>query len=431
MSVIKDLQQIWSKSDEAFLIYKNEKLTFKNIIEEDKLKISEISTGDCVALIGDFNTQTINIFLRLIDTKAIIVPLTKDTKNQHEIFFEIACVNWTIENGIIKKRTTKKKNKLIEKLKSEKKTGLILFSSGTTGEPKAILHDFEILRKRYKVRRPTLRTINFLLFDHIGGLNTMFHTLFNKGLIVAPEKRSLDNILSVCKKYDIELLPTTPTFLRMLLLSGMIPKEIPSCLKIITYGTERMDEYSLNSLCNLLPSVDFRQTYGMSEFGILRVKSESRNSLYMKVGGDGVETKIINQILFIKSKNKMLGYLNAPYPFDSDGWFNTKDKVEQKGDYIKIIGRDDDAVNIGGLKFMPKEVEDIVSEYPNVLLNKLIAKNNPITGQHIELDVEIKGNDDFNKKDLLNFLKSKLPSHMLPKRINIKKINVSHRFKRA
>ena len=80
---------------------------------------------------------------------------------------------------------------------------------------------------------------------------------------------------------------------------------------------------------------------------------------------------------------------------------------------------------------MPKEVEDIVSEYPNVLLNKLIAKNNPITGQHIELDVEIKGNDDFNKKDLLNFLKSKLPSHMLPKRINIKKINVSHRFKRA
>ena len=431
MSVIKLLQKIWSKSDEPFLIYKNEKLTAGNILKEDRSKISKISSGDCVALIGDFNAKTISILLKLIDTKVIIVPLTKDTKIQHEKFFEIACVNWVIENDKIQKRICNKKNKLIEKLKSKNKTGLILFTSGTTGEPKAILHDFDIFLERYKVPRPALRTINFLLFDHIGGLNTMFHTLFNKGLIVAPEKRSLENIILVCKKFNIELLPTTPTFLRMLLLSGMVPKEIPSCIKIITYGTERMDEYSLNSLCNLLPNVDFRQTYGMSEFGILRVKSESRNSLFMKVGGEGVETKIVNQTLFIKSKNKMLGYLNASYPFDNDGWFNTQDKVNQKGGYIKIIGRDDDTINIGGLKFMPKEIEDVVLEYPNVLLNKLIAKSNPITGQHIELDVEVKDASKFNKKDLLSYLNSKLPSHMLPKRINIKKINVSHRFKKA
>ena len=54
----------------------------------------------------------------------------------------------------------------------------------------------------------------------------------------------------------------------------------------------------------------------MSELGILRVKSESRQSLYMRIGGEGVEWKAINNMLYIKSQNRMIGYLNAESPFD-------------------------------------------------------------------------------------------------------------------
>ena len=50
-----------------------------------------------------------------------------------------------------------------------------------------------------------------------------------------------------------------------------------------------MDQVTLNSLCKLLPNIDFRQTYGMSECGILRVKSKSRNNLYIKIGGEGIK----------------------------------------------------------------------------------------------------------------------------------------------
>ena len=103
-------------------------------------------------------------------------------------------------------------------------------------------------------------------------------------------------------------------------MSGLIPEHVPETLRIITYGTERMDQPTLDALCELLPNVEFRQTFGMSELGIVRVKSEASNSLFMKVGGEGVETRVVNNVLEIRSKARMLGYLNAESPFDEDGW---------------------------------------------------------------------------------------------------------------
>ena len=193
--------------------------------------------------------------------------------------------------------------------------------------------------QRFETPRPTLKTINFLLFDHIGGLNTLLHTLFNKGTVVAPKSRSVEDILATCTEHEIEVLPTTPTFLRMMLMSGLIPNNVPKSLKIITYGTERMDQPTLDALCELLPNVDFRQTFGMSELGIVRVKSESSNSLFMKVGGEGVETRVVDNVLEIRSQTRMLGYLNAQSPFDDEGWYNTKDIVEEREGYYKVTGR--------------------------------------------------------------------------------------------
>ena len=101
----------------------------------------------------------------------------------------------------------------------------------------------------------------------------------------------MEHILELCAKHEIEVLPTTPTFLRMMLMSGLIPEKMPESLKIITYGTERMDQPTLDALCKILPNIDFRQTFGMSELGIVRVKSKSRDSLFMKIGGEGVKTR--------------------------------------------------------------------------------------------------------------------------------------------
>ena len=383
-----------------------------------------------MALVGDFNPKSILTLLQLIDKKVILVPLTIDTSLEHEYFFETAFVDVVIKDNLVSRRKKNQNHHFIEKLKKQDHAGLILFSTGTTGRPKAILHDLTLFMKRFETQRPTLKTINFLLFDHIGGLNTLLHTLFNKGTVVAPKSRSVEDILETCTLHNVEVLPTTPSFLRMMLLSGLIPEKIPASLKIITYGTERMDQPTLDALCELLPKIDFRQTFGMSELGILRVKSKARNSLFMKIGGEGVETRIIDNVLEIRSQSRMLGYLNADSPFDEEGWYNTKDTVEEKDGFYKITGRTNEVINVGGIKFLPSEVENIALRYEGVEFAKAEGKINPISGQHVELIVQANKNIDIDKSKLKDFLNKTLPNYMMPKRIKVSKINVGHRFKK-
>ena len=259
----------------------------------------------------------------------------------------------------------------------------------------------------------------------------LLHTLFNKGTVVAPKSRNVEDILTTCTEHSIEVLPTTPTFLRMLLMSGLAPNRVPKTLRIITYGTERMDQPTLDALCETLPEIDFRQTFGMSELGIVRVKSKARNSLFMKIGGEGVETRVTDNVLEIRSQTRMLGYLNAEDPFDDEGWYNTKDIVEAEDGYYKITGRISEVINVGGLKFMASEVEQVALNFPHASLVKAIAKQNPITGQHVELLIQPAAEKNIDKEKLMAFMKNNLQPHMVPKRIRIQNVAVGHRFKKA
>ena len=292
------------------------------------------------------------------------------------------------------------------------------------------MHDFIPFISRYDTPRPPLKALSFLLFDHIGGINTFLHMLFNEGTIVSIQDRTVRKVLEISRKFDIELLPTTPTFLRLLSLYPDLRNKFPNSIKIISYGTERLDEITLKILCKELPHVDFRQTYGMSELGILRIKSYARDSLFMKVSGEGVNTKIVNNILYVKSKNRMLGYLNAESPFDKDDWYCTKDIVEvNENNFLRITGRDSDVINVGGIKFMPSEVELLCLKFPNIKHIKIYGKNNPITGQHVEALVE-PSSKDFSKAKFRDFIKLNLPNHMRPLKILVRNITLSHRFKK-
>ncbi len=430
MDIIERLKERWEGITYPFFIHSEGELRFSEIADHSSVDLSEVNSGDVVALIGDFDPQSILTLLQLIDKDTILVPLTNDTKPQHDYFFESALVDVVIERSDVKRLTHNRKHELIETLRSNKHAGLVLFSTGTTGRPKAILHDLTLFMRRFETPRPTLRTITFLLFDHIGGLNTLLHTLFNKGTVIAPRSRSVEDILSTCLEHRVEVLPTTPTFLRMMLLSGLIPEQVPPTLKLITYGTERMDQPTLAGLCELLPDIDFRQTFGMSELGIVRVKSEARDSLFMRVGGEGVETRVVEDVLEIRSATRMLGYLNTDSPFDLEGWYNTKDIVEERNGFYKVTGRTSEVINVGGLKFMASEVERIALQYAGVELAKAEGKPNPITGEHVELYVQPATSCVINTDELKTFLSSHLARHMVPRRLIVSSVPVGHRFKR-
>jgi long-chain acyl-CoA synthetase len=430
VDITATLRQRWQGKNYPFIVGEKTELSIDDVLSRDTSHLSQVNPGDVVALIGDFDPQSISDLFWLVDRGAVIVPLTMETLHDHEYFFESSLVDWVVQFGSIYKREHENSSPLLEELRRRSHPGLVLFSTGTTGRPKAILHDLEFFLQRFETPRPTLRTLGFLLFDHIGGLNTLLHTVFNTGVVVTTRDRSINNVLSTCAEYSVEALPTTPTFLRMMLISGAVPDQVPNCLRIITYGTERMDQTTLTQLCSLLPDADFRQTFGMSELGIVRAKSKSRDSLFMRIGGEGVESRIVDSVLHIRSESRMIGYLNAPSPFDSDGWYDTGDVVEESDGYIKVVGRTNEIINVGGLKFMASEVERVALEFPGIELVKVEACANPVTGQHVEIRIQPQTNYEIHVSALRTFLGEKLPAHMQPRRIKIEKVDVGHRFKR-
>lgn len=430
MELLKELTERDASRKGPFLIAGDFQLTLDDLVGNNEIDISGVRSGDIVALIGDFNARSLATLLRLIDRGAILVPLTEATRPEHEYFFEAAAADFVIEGSSVRRTDgVRGPNSLVAELRASRHPGLVLFSSGTTGRPKAILHDFTYFLARYRTPRQTLRTLNFLLFDHIGGINTFFHTIFNGGQVVVPSGRTPESVVADIVQYQVELFPTTPTFLRLMLLEGALEANKLESLRMITYGTERMDQPTLDRLCDALPHVDFRQTYGMSELGILRVKSQARNSLWMTVGGEGVETKVVNEVLFIRSENRMLGYLNAPAPFDADGWYDTGDLVEEDGRFLKIVGRSKQVINVGGVKVLPSEVERVALLHPDVLRAKAQGVPNPLTGQHIQITCQPRPGMQLDRSTLRMHFRQHLSELLRPQSIQIGEVAVSHRHK--
>src|SRR6185503_3831066 len=119
-----------------------------------------------------------------------------------------------------------------------------------------------------------------------------------------------------------------------------------SSLRVVTYGTEPMPAATLEQATKALPNVRFQQTYGMTELGILRSQSRESNSLWVRVGGEGFECKVVDGRLWVRAKSAMLGYLNAPSPFDADGFLDTGDEVLVEGEWLRILGRGGEIINV-------------------------------------------------------------------------------------
>jgi acyl-CoA synthetase (AMP-forming)/AMP-acid ligase II len=271
---------------------------------------------------------------------------------------------------------------LIDRLRRQQAAGLILFSSGSTGRTKASLLNFDLLLARFdSASSPPRRTVIFLLLDHIGGVNTFLHAICTGSTLVMPRDRTPEAVCEAVEQHHAQLLPTSPTFLNLLLMSDAYRDRDLRSLELITYGTEPMPATTLSALGEAFPAVRLKQTYGLSELGILPTRSRSSDSLWMELGKQGVEHKIVDGVLWIRSPWAMLGYLNAPDPFDAEGWFNTQDMVEVDGDYLIVRGRVSEIINVGGQKVYPAEVENVILEAGNVRDVTVSGRPSPIVGQ--------------------------------------------------
>jgi acyl-coenzyme A synthetase/AMP-(fatty) acid ligase len=395
-----------------------------------------IKKGKVVAVQADYNPDSVTLMLALIENANIFVPFShsnKDIKKKLEIAEAEYFIKFIKSNYHFEETGIKATHGLINLLKHTKHPGIIIFSSGSTGEPKAAIHDFTNLLNKFKVERKTLRTITFLLFDHWGGINTLLYIFSNGGLIGLPDERSPDKVCEFIEKYKIELLPTTPTFINLILMSRAYNKYDLSSLKIVSYGTEAMPESTLIFFHNLFPKIKLKQTYGLTELGVMRTKSKSSDSLWVRIGGEDYQKKVVDGILYIKAKTAILGYLNAVAPIDKEGWYNTGDRVEEDRDWIRFLGRESEIINVGGQKVYPAEVESVLLEINGVKDAIVYGEKNPLMGEIVVANVKVDELNNNNKFISLikKYCREKLDKYKIPVKINFtQKDLISDRFKR-
>lgn len=405
--------------------------------EHARLEAAGVMPGEVVTLEGPLSAHGVARLAALLARQAIVVPLAPESLSQRETFAEIAQVSRRITTAAGDALPTARADRALHpwytELRRRGHPGLVLFSSGSTGEPKGAVHDAARLLEKFATPRPALRTVVFLQPDHIGGINTLWHTLANGGTLIVPADRSPAAVCRAIARHRAELLPTSPSFLNFLLLSGELARHDLSSLRLITYGTEPMPPSTLARVHEVLPQVRLQQTYGLTELGILRSQSRGDDSLWVRVGGEGFEAKVVDGRLWIRARSAMLGYLNAPSPFDAQGFFDTGDAVEVDGPWLRILGRASELINVGGQKVFPAEVESALVALDHVAEAAVFAQSHPLVGQIVVARVVLarpEGAAEF-KARMRRELAPRLADYKIPARVElVSELTYSPRFKK-
>ena len=443
------IEKIEAFQDRAFLTEKDQVIPYSALsqaISDQKKHFTQagIQSADIVILNGDYTLTAIASLLALFELKAIVAPVAIDAENERQLRIEASKAQWEIdtqpETKITRLQSETNPHSYIQSIKETGEAGLILFSSGSTGEPKAMIHSAERLLYPFKNKRTKkLSILIFLLFDHIGGINTLLNGLSTGALLVVPENRDPETVAQSIQDHSVKLLPASPTFLNLFLMSGVRNKYDLSSVRYITYGTEPMPESLLNRIKETFPDTALIQTFGTSETGISQTISRSSTSTLIKFDDPNTEYKIVDGELWLRSKSQILGYLNHDMSrFTEDGWFMTGDLLEPAEDsedegFFRIVGRKEELINVGGEKVTPSEVESTLLEIPEIADCLVYGESNAITGQTVATEIVLKAKSDPKtiKRMIKNYCRSKLSPYKVPVRIHFKDAtNFSNRFKK-
>ena len=406
--------------------------------------VEKIQQGKVVCIISDYSFNAISLFFSLVKNKNIIVPIVSE--NKEEIDKRLSVIQPDIiinlrtgsfENSTYLDIDASTRHPLIINIIESKSSGLVLFSSGSTGTPKAMIHNLDALLDTYIDKRAkSLSIMVFLMFDHIGGLNTLLNSLSMGAKVIIPDKREPEHVAMLIEREKVNLLPASPTFLNMMLISNVHQQYDLKSLRMVTYGTESMPESLLLRLKLALPKVKLLQTFGTSETGIAQTSSRSSSSLEIKFDDPNQEYKVVNNELWLRSKTQILGYLNHDMnSFSEDGWFQTGDLVELSDDgYLKIMGRVKEVINVGGEKVLPSEVESVLLNVDGVEDCIVYAAANAITGQTVVANITAASNLDLKdlKKQIRKYCRSQLDAYKVPTKVNFNTdTGISERFKKV
>jgi acyl-CoA synthetase (AMP-forming)/AMP-acid ligase II len=266
----------------------------------------------------------------------------------------------------------------------------LILTTGTTGEPRGVRHDWHrlVAAVKHPDDAPGARWLLAYNLNQFAGVQVLIHVLVSRATLVVPASNQPREAVAALRDLGVTHASATPTFWRFV--AGLIDDDVHALpLAQITLGGEAVPAPVLQRLERLFPSARVSQVYASNEFGSGVSVKDGRSGLPASVlerGDDAdVQMRVVDGELHVRSRVGMLGYYGEPDV--DDAWRPTGDLVEIDGDRIVFVGRTSEIINVGGVKVHPLPVEEIVGAIEGVELVHAYGRKNPVAGQIVAVDV--------------------------------------------
>jgi acyl-CoA synthetase (AMP-forming)/AMP-acid ligase II len=319
------------------------------------------------------------------------------------------------------------------------------FTSGTTGNPKCVLHSFNTTLPACRIlTRDMQASANdvFLIYLPVGlnwGYLLLVQALLLGARAVLLDRFSGRAALELIAREKATFVASAPASLIAMLNEPELSRYDCSSLRVVITGGASCPVETLRAFQRRMAG-HLIELYGMLETGYhaytrLTDDAETVNGTIGRcvegmglrlIDGEGRDVPRGEQgEIAADGPSVHLGYYNNPAAnaeaFTADGWFRTGDLgvVADDAGNVRIVGRSKEIINRGGKKFFPREVEEILYTHPKVLHAAMVGVADPRLGERNCLCVVPKTGATVTLDEFTDFLRDQVATYKLPERLEI------------
>lgn len=390
-------------NDRLFLKDEDKEFTYSNLIAEINHRNYYYPKYQTTSLFDFY----VNLLIGLVSNNTIVL-LDSD--------ISMSEINPSVSEGInvrkdVKKSTILDFKDLIDQAISSS-SEILIFTSGTTGQPKEVRHSFSSLSRAVKTGERFRDNIWGFAYNptHMAGLQVFLQAFMNGNPIINIFNKSREFVLNAIKNEGITHISATPTFYRLLL-----PYEsaYPS-IKRVSLGGEKSGSALYDSIKLVFPNAKITNIYASTEAGTLFA---TQGDCFKIPDAIKDKFKIIDDELFI---HKSLLGSSASFQMNGD-FYASGDLIEwvdEDNRLFRFKSRKNELINVGGYKVNPSEVEEALRCNPAVREAYVYGKKNSILGNVLCADI-IAEVGSISEADIRTSLKDRLQDFKIPRRIKI------------
>lgn len=288
---------------------------------------------------------------------------------------------------------------------------ITIFTSGTTGQPKKVIHSIATLTRAVRVGDRYKGQVWAYAYNptHMAGLQVFFQAFENQNTLVNVFNQSRDYVYQQIREKWITHISATPTFYRLLL---PYEQAYESVIRV-TLGGEKSDQHLYDSIMKIFPNAKINNVYASTEAGSLFA---AKGDCFQIPEAIKDKFKVVDDELLI---HKSLLGSSESFKF-TDNYYHSGDLIEwidETQGLFRFKSRKNELINVGGYKVNPGEVEVAIQDIEGVRQAMVYGKANSILGNVLCADVVLEPDFELTELDIKKVLNSQLQDFKVPRRI--------------